>query len=479
MLVPEMAGENWNPHAEYFDGITFAVQGNTVAAAFINFGNDGYGLKSYDNGETWENIKFFDSPVGRYISPSEYDNTVYIPTQGCIALDYNGKVHVTFSVVAAMNHEEEGQITYFSGVTASFLSYWNEDMAPIDGDNDFVYSEIYPIVYNYFDWDLSDEERLYVKSTVPKWPIIGYFTPGDDHYFRFRKNYSENLYCTGDWFSFPQMAFDATNKLHLTYLGLIDNGFEDARYLHHPFYTTTEDGGLTWTETEYLVKTISLIDKEFAYLTLAGFGDNKMYLMAQVDQYAGTYTGGHHAPTDNCFYHFYINSYPPPFCPPVTNAKATIESSCTSATLTWNAVSGATQYSIERDGTLLGTVTVPEFIENAKFEHGQSYTWTITTICNNGLLGHSSVSATADCSDINEVSTGAMSVQVYPNPANSTITINAKDFTKVEVYNTVGQLVETRIINTVDVSSYNTGIYFFKVFDVNNNCVTKRIMVAR
>jgi len=40
-------------------------------------------------------------------------------------------------------------------------------------------------------------------------------------------------------------------------------------------------------------------------------------------------------------------------------------------------------------------------------------------------------------------------------------------------------LIETRTINTFDVSNYNTGIYFFKVYDTNNNNVTKRVMVAR
>jgi hypothetical protein len=59
------------------------------------------------------------------------------------------------------------------------------------------------------------------------------------------------------------------------------------------------------------------------------------------------------------------------------------------------------------------------------------------------------------------------------------ITIKANDFSRVEIYNTVGQLVETRTISKFDVSSYNTGIYFFKVYDNNNNSVTKRVMVTK
>jgi hypothetical protein len=96
-LVPEMVGQPWDAHSEYLDAITFAdAKDNTIACAFIAFGHDGYVLKSNDNGDTWTSIKFFDSPIGRYISPSEYADTCYIPTQGCIALDNDGKIHVVY-----------------------------------------------------------------------------------------------------------------------------------------------------------------------------------------------------------------------------------------------------------------------------------------------------------------------------------------------------------------------------------------------
>jgi hypothetical protein len=178
-LVPEMVGEEWDAHSKYLDAITFADTDihnrDMVACAFIAFGNDGYVLKSSYNGNTWRSIKFFDTPVGPYISSSEYADTCYIPTQGCIALDNNGKAHVAFSVVEATNDENEGSISYFWGLTSSFLSYWNEDMAPIDGATDFVKNKIEPILMDYFDWELSNEHWLCVKYFVPKLPLIGYF----------------------------------------------------------------------------------------------------------------------------------------------------------------------------------------------------------------------------------------------------------------------------------------------------------------
>ena len=320
-LVPEMAGQEWDTHSKYRDGITFADQYNTVACAFIDFGSDGYVLRSHDNGDTWESIRFFDTPVGPYMDPSEYADAAYIPAQGCIALDRDGKIHVAFSVVMAANSEEEGLVGFFSGFTSTFLSYWNEDMPMLEGEVDFSKDMMEPMLLDYFDWELSDEEKLYVISSVPQWPIIGYFTPmSDDHYIYInQKTFSWSMcYCIGDAFSFPQMAFDPNNVLHLTYLGSLNRRDDDIVWYHHPFYTSTADEGMTWRQTGHLVNYVVLVDHEFAYLTLAGIDYyNRMYLMAQVDMFPGTYiTSGtspvcQHSPTDNDFYHFHVECWDP------------------------------------------------------------------------------------------------------------------------------------------------------------------------
>ncbi|MCL2041085.1 MAG: T9SS type A sorting domain-containing protein [Bacteroidales bacterium] len=571
-LLPEMLGEEWNKQSYYSDAISFAVQGNTVACSFICTGNHGYVLKSYNNGDTWESIKFFDSPVRRDATPTDYADTVYIPSQGCIALDNNGKIHVAFSVIMAKNNQTEGSCTYFLGWSTSFLTYWNEEMEPIDGDNDFVYYEIDQLIDNYFNWDMFDGDRLYVNSTYPKWPIIGFYTPlNDEHYFAIDfdiiRTWAAASYGIAGCFSFPQMTFDAQNRLRLAYLGLVDNGHKgNNRWLRHPYFTVSYDGGQSWTKTEYLVNFVGVIDREFAYLTLAGLGDDKMYLMAQTDEYPGTYIAGDHSATDNNYTFFTVEGVPPSpppqpscnsitdatatiepdcksatitwtpvdgakeyeirrnktllgrvttptytdnfnfvngttykwkikticsenasrvvsasvtaeceVCDPVTNAKAEIEN-CETATVTWTAVAGAKEYEISRDGNILGAVTTPPFTEIAEFEHGKSYTWKIKAICNLSESTEVLASATGDCVGISEF---ANTISIYPNPANTSVTINAKGFAKVEIYNPIGQLIESTTANTVVVSSYNTGIYFFKVYDGNGNSVTKRVMVAR
>lgn len=171
----------------------------------------------------------------------------------------------------------------------------------------------------------------------------------------------------------------------------------------------------------------------------------------------------------------------PPPCAAVTNAKAEIALDCQSATISWAAAEKyAEEYWISRTGKptvkVAGDVHSVEI--NGVFKNGETYEWEIKTICAAGIESDAvTVTATATCeTGINEL---ADPVAIYPNPATGMITIEVAGFSKVEIYNPIGQWIETKTVNTFDVSSYNTGIYFFKVFDSNNNSVTKRVMVAK
>ncbi|MDR2972136.1 MAG: T9SS type A sorting domain-containing protein, partial [Bacteroidales bacterium] len=300
----------------YTDQISVASHGDVVAASFVRYGYHSYVLKSVDNGETWTATQFFRSSI--YAEDSEqYADTCYIPTQGNVAVDNKGKVHVAFGTWMI-----DDQYRY-TGFFSSFLSYWNEGMDPFDVD-DFIKNDVDNVIFDKFiDGDLSDlvSGKLYVKSTTPEWPIIGFYVPlNDDHYFNGPLldgfSWIQDSYGMAGTFSFPQMAFDADNTMHLTYLGIADDKPDgNTRWFRHPYHTTrTEDG--IWTETKYLVSFIDVIDREFAYLTLAGLYDNKMFLMAQVDQYAGVFTPyvypgpPDHGQTTNYFYSFY--AYPVP-----------------------------------------------------------------------------------------------------------------------------------------------------------------------
>jgi hypothetical protein len=68
---------------------------------------------------------------------------------------------------------------------------------------------------------------------------------------------------------------------------------------------------------------------------------------------------------------------------------------------------------------------------------------------------------------------------VYPNPASDVVKINLQEdliLEKVNIYNTLGQLVKTEKNNTISVSSFSKGSYFFEVI-TNKGKATKTILV--
>jgi putative ubiquitin-RnfH superfamily antitoxin RatB of RatAB toxin-antitoxin module len=164
-------------------------------------------------------------------------------------------------------------------------------------------------------------------------------------------------------------------------------------------------------------------------------------------------------------------------CNSVTGATAV--ATCSSATISWTAPAGTgLKYKVvdENGVTLVNDYTQTTYTYTATFENEKNYKWDIYTICTTGVSEKVTVSAVADCTGAIEL---VNSITIYPNPSSTTVTINTKDFSKVEVYNTVGQLVEINNTGTVEVSSYNTGIYFFKVYTINNQSVIKRVVVSK
>ncbi len=68
--------------------------------------------------------------------------------------------------------------------------------------------------------------------------------------------------------------------------------------------------------------------------------------------------------------------------------------------------------------------------------------------------------------------TGTKNIRIYPNPGNSVFSIAGlgSELVSVEVYNDTGQrIISAGNTYKVDLSSFNPGIYLFKVTDKNNN----------
>ena len=103
------------------------------------------------------------------------------------------------------------------------------------------------------------------------------------------------------------------------------------------------------------------------------------------------------------------------------------------------------------------------------------YTYTDINACSNTAEITMVVSS---CTGINEVSNTA-SFTVYPNPTNSTLTINTKAiYSSIQIVNTLGQLIFTKEKSTsLNVSSLPSGIYFIQLLDNKGSIIGKEKFV--
>ena len=104
-------------------------------------------------------------------------------------------------------------------------------------------------------------------------------------------------------------------------------------------------------------------------------------------------------------------------------------------------------------------------------------TYTYTDI--NACASTAEITMVVDlCTGINAVSNTA-SFTVYPNPTNSSLTINTSvNYTSIQIVNTLGQVVFTKEKSTVlNVSSLPSGIYFIQLVDNKGSVIDKEKFV--
>ena len=66
---------------------------------------------------------------------------------------------------------------------------------------------------------------------------------------------------------------------------------------------------------------------------------------------------------------------------------------------------------------------------------------------------------------------------VYPNPSSDVLNIKTNEpIEKVELYNTIGQLIVAKKTTNINISSINIGVYILKIYS-GNRIVTKKVMI--
>ena len=89
------------------------------------------------------------------------------------------------------------------------------------------------------------------------------------------------------------------------------------------------------------------------------------------------------------------------------------------------------------------------------------------------LLDKTDNSGSTSIIDNSEISS---SINVYPNPTNGIINIDATEINKIEVIDTKGCTKYTGKANQINISDFKKGIYFIKISTKNGFDVKKIIL---
>ncbi|MBQ8760204.1 MAG: T9SS type A sorting domain-containing protein [Bacteroidales bacterium] len=161
----------------------------------------------------------------------------------------------------------------------------------------------------------------------------------------------------------------------------------------------------------------------------------------------------------------------PCFAP--TNPKAEVEQDAAGyehsfkVTLSWDTVDNAKEYVIYIDDEIPVNTTETSYIVG--YDEEGTHEFKVATICEAGISEPSETVAFELIGvSIEEHET---SLSIYPNPAKDNLVINTDmNIKEINIYNVVGinvyQQSSTSVDNcpmTIDISSYNAGVYFIKV----------------
>jgi len=157
-------------------------------------------------------------------------------------------------------------------------------------------------------------------------------------------------------------------------------------------------------------------------------------------------------------------------------------------TLTSSALAGTSTETVTYNtSTASATYYVQVYGYASAFNASLCYRLRVNTSATNFRAADGSEENSGDVVSAEKV-TGLEGLNLFPNPANNTLTINyftpSMETTSIEIYDMMGQLVNTISANAnqgfnsreLDLTSMSNGVYFLKVTQ-NNNTLTKKFVV--
>jgi len=280
-------GETWDIQHQFFeelgsnyltrvpgDGYSWAdPRGDTLAFCIGFRTEDGYIMKSYDNGTTWTKSVVYDSPYSPYPGGATPIYGAGDITQS-IALDHQGMAHVTFGRMKYY-YNNGGNLMYFPATEG--LIYWNEYMEPLDST----------IVSSYT-----------LDKLINNGNLIGWITPylGDSTIVGWG-NYYVSLT------SWPQINIDEQDRIFVVYSSIAagyDNGLKNFR---HIFGNSSNDGGVSWNGIKDFCTDISYLFAECNFPAMSPtFVNNTIHFYFEKDDQPGLHVWtNEHDPITNEF----------------------------------------------------------------------------------------------------------------------------------------------------------------------------------
>lgn len=157
---------------------------------------------------------------------------------------------------------------------------------------------------------------------------------------------------------------------------------------------------------------------------------------------------------------------------PVENLITEVDAS--TVTLTWDALSGADEYIIHRDGEEVATQSETTFTETLT-ENG---IYTYTVVARNGNKYSMPVFAVANVETVGIVAIEKSNVNIYPNPTTGILYVNLDVRFEATVYNYQGQVVLRTSDNNgqIDMSALTSGVYFVQI-NTGKNIMVEKVII--
>ena len=148
--------------------------------------------------------------------------------------------------------------------------------------------------------------------------------------------------------------------------------------------------------------------------------------------------------------------------------------------LLWSPVIKNAKYKIYRNSELI-LETERNFYNDLFAQPNMPYCYIVVAVCPGD---EESKPSNEECFGVVSIDEPENDIKIYPNPANTTLSVEGTDLKIISIYNVLGQIVETIEIGgkttiTINTSSYQPALYFVEIITENGRTIYKQMVISR